>query len=81
MTFFMTHIVFRRDVTSVHVYVTLVKPESNKCYSLHSNLYAKKVREKSRECQSQPAALPRPQDEEETDKTKQAQLKQMYEKH
>ena len=31
--------------------------------------------------QSQTAALPRPQEEEETDKSKQAQTKQMYEKH
>ena len=31
--------------------------------------------------QSQTAALPRPQEEEETDKSKQAQIKQTYEKH
>ena len=31
--------------------------------------------------QSQTAALPRPQKEEETDKSKQAQTEQMYEKH
>ena len=31
--------------------------------------------------QSQTAALPRPQEEEETDKSKQAQTEQMYEKH
>ena len=31
--------------------------------------------------QSQTAALPRHQDEEETDKTKQAQIEQTYEKH
>ena len=31
--------------------------------------------------QSQTAALPRPQEEEETDKSKQAQIEQMYEKH
>ena len=41
----------------------------------------KEVREKSRECQSQTAALPRPQEEEETDKSKQAQFEQTYEKH
>ena len=41
----------------------------------------KRVREKSRECQSQTAALPRHQEEEETDKTKQAQIVQTYEKH
>ena len=43
----------------------------------------KKVREKSREWvpQSQTAALPRPQEEEETDKSKQAQTEQTYEKH
>ena len=31
--------------------------------------------------QSQAAALPRPQEEEETDKSEQAQTKQTYEKH
>ena len=31
--------------------------------------------------QSQTAALPRPQEEEETDKSKQAQIGQTYEKH
>ena len=31
--------------------------------------------------QSLTAALPRPQEEEETDKSKQAQIEQMYEKH
>ena len=31
--------------------------------------------------QSQTAALPRFQEEEETDKSKQAQIEQMYEKH
>ena len=31
--------------------------------------------------QSQTAALPRPQEEEETNKSKQAQIKQTYEKH
>ena len=31
--------------------------------------------------QSQTASLPRQQEEEETDKSKQAQIKQMYEKH
>ena len=42
----------------------------------------KKVREKSRECHNyKTAALPRHQEEEETDKTKQAQIEQTYEKH
>ena len=31
--------------------------------------------------QSQTAALPRPQEEEETDKSNQAQIEQAYEKH
>ena len=31
--------------------------------------------------QSQTAALPRPQEEEETDKSKQVQIEQTYEKH
>ena len=43
----------------------------------------KKVREKSIQGmpQSQTAALPRPQEEEEPDKSKQAQTEQTYEKH
>ena len=41
----------------------------------------KKVREKSRECQSQAAAHPRHEEEEETDKSNQAQIEQTYEKH
>ena len=56
-------------------------------------LEGKKVREKSKTGgkkgkrkvqgvpQSQTAALPRPQEEEETDKSKQAQTEQTYEKH
>ena len=42
----------------------------------------KKVRKKSREChtQSKAAVLPRHQEEEETDKTKEAQIEQTYEK-
>ena len=40
----------------------------------------KKVREKSRVPQSQAAAHPSHEEEEETDKTKQAQIKQTYEK-
>ena len=57
--------------------------------------YPKEVREKSREChihkkgkrkvqgvsQSQATALPRHQEEEETDSTKQAQIEKAYEKH
>ena len=42
----------------------------------------KKVREKSRECNNyKPQPLPRHQEEEETDKSKQAQIEQTYEKH
>ena len=43
----------------------------------------KKVREKKVQGvpQSQTAALPRHQEEEETDKSKQAQIEQTYEKH
>ena len=63
--------------------------------SQNTGLSGKKVREKSREChnhkkgkrkvqkvpQLQTAALPRHQEEEETDKSKQAQIEQTYEKH
>ena len=46
-------------------------------------MFEKQLREKSREChkKSQAAALPRHQEEEETDKTKQAQINLTYEKH
>ena len=43
---------------------------------------AKKGKRKVQEVpQSETAALPRPQEEEETDKSKQAQTEQTYEKH
>ena len=44
-------------------------------------LYKKSKRKVQGVPQSQTAALPRPQEEEETDKSKQAQTEQTYEKH
>ena len=44
-------------------------------------LSTKKVRKVQGVPQSQTAFLPRPQEEEETDKSKQAQTEQTYEKH
>ena len=45
-------------------------------------LYVKKGKTKVQGVpQSQTAALPRPQEEEETDKSKQAQTEETYEKH
>ena len=45
-------------------------------------LLKKKGKRKVQEVpQSQTAALPRPQEEEETNKSKQAQIEQTYEKH
>ena len=49
-----------------------------------SRLYNKKKKGKRKVegvPKSQIAALPRPQEEEETDKSKQAQIEQTYEKH
>ena len=46
----------------------------------HQFLSAKKVRKKSRECHNH-KPQPRHQEEEETDKTKQAQIEQWYGKH
>ena len=47
-----------------------------------SDYYRKKGKRKVQGVpQSQTAALPRHQEEEETDKSKQAQIKQTYEKH
>ena len=45
------------------------------------SLYKKGKRKVQGVPQSQTAALPRPQEEEETDKSKQAQTEQTYEKH
>ena len=55
--------------------------------TLNTETYKKSVRIKKGKRkvqgvpQSQTAALPRPQEEEETDKSKQAKIKQTYEKH
>ena len=51
-----------------------------------SNIYKRGISKKGKRKvqgvpQSQTAALPRPQEEEETDKSKQAQIKQTYEQH
>ena len=50
-------------------------------FTIWGNHVAKKMRKVQRVPQSQTAALPRPQEEEETDKSKQAQTEQTYEKH
>ena len=48
----------------------------------HCSLYSEKGKRKVQGVpQSQTAALPRPQEEEKTDKYKQAQTEQTYEKH
>ena len=49
-------------------------------FSWWSSNYAKKIKVQAVP-QSQTAAPPRPQEEEETDKSKQAQTEQTYEKH
>ena len=49
-------------------------------FSLIQRWWAKKVREVQGVPQSQAAAHPRHQEEEDTDKTKQAQIKNTYEK-
>ena len=55
---------------------------SYKLSYLNNNGWSKKGKRKVQGVpQSQTAALPRPQEEEETDKSKQAQIKQTYEKH
>ena len=54
---------------------------SSVCHNFVWSIAPKKVREKSRVPQSQTVALPRPQEEEETDRSKQAQTEQTYEKH
>ena len=52
------------------------------CRHLNSTKYSIKGKRKVQGVpQSQTAALPRPQEEEETDKSKQAQTEQTYEKH
>ena len=49
-------------------------------FDIYTCMYKKKIRVQGVP-QSQTAALPRPQEEEETDKSKQAQTEQTYEKH
>ena len=55
------------------------------CFILRGDLFTKKKKKGKRKVQgvpqSQTAALPRPQEEEETVKSKQAQTEQTYEKH
>ena len=54
----------------------------SKFYRRHSALLEKKGKRKVQEMpQSQNAALPRHQEKDETDKSKQAQIEQTYEKH
>ena len=56
-------------------------------YKIHQDIHAKTYNDRNSKKkskgvpQSQTAALPRHQEEEETDKIKQAQIKQTYEKH
>ena len=53
-----------------------------RCYNNKLGQSSKKGKRKVQGVpQSQTAALPRRQEEEETDKSKQAQIKQTYEKH
>ena len=58
-----------------------LKTSDNFC-DMHVYIYKKKDKRKIQGVpQSQTAAFPRHQEEEETDKTKQAQIEQTYEKH
>ena len=66
---------FLRTVPPAH------NPQKNKDRSIHRNKEKKGKRKVQGVPQSQNAALPRPQEEEETDKSKQAQIEQTYEKH
>ena len=50
-------------------------------FNFHSFKASKKGKRGQGVPQSQTAALPRHQEEEETDKTKQVQIEQTYEKH
>ena len=53
-----------------------------RCMIISASVLMKKSKRKVQGVpQSQTAALPRPQEEEETDKSKQAQTEQTYEKH
>ena len=59
--------------------------KKNRCQADRETLSQKRGKKGKRKVQgvpqSQTAALPRPQEEEETDKSKQAQTEQTYEKH
>ena len=59
-----------------------VNVEDSQPVKQHSYIMKKKGKRKVQGVpQSQTASLPRPQEEEETDKSKQAQIEQTYEKH
>ena len=58
-----------------------VREKSRECHSYKQQPIQKSKRKVQGVPQSQTAALPRPREEEETDKSKQAQIKQTYEKH
>ena len=65
----------------LHSASSLQIPRSTARFNLCNLLLKKGKRKVQGVPQSQTAALPRPQEEEETDKSKQAQTEQTYEKH
>ena len=63
-----------------YTYKTMIEKRNNSANDFHT--YENKGKRKVQGVpQSQTAALPRHQEEEETDKTKQAQIEQTYEEH
>ena len=62
-------------------FYTLIKYIIRDRFSSSTRLFKKGKRKVQGVPQSQTAALPRPHEEEETDKSKQAQTEQTYEKH
>ena len=66
-----------QKISTLHL-VPLTYNFSRSDLNINAKLWVKKVREKS---PGSATALPRHQEEEETERTKQAQIEQTYEKH
>ena len=84
----MTRLIMTLSLSALHINFPIERlfKKATKTTSLVWNLAPKELKKKNKikvqgVPQSQTAALPRYQEEEETDKTKQAQIEQTYEKH
>ena len=75
-------VIYRLHLLSLQIWITNSQPHITLDLNLSNPQQIKKGKRKVQGVpQSQTAALPRPQEEEEADKSKQAQIGQTYEKH